>query len=323
MSTIMTKPCPSRLKPQELAKQRVDTLASPDPTSNQRSKREAVARFPMAFSSNSIWDAVFDLQVKLIRDDIDRARAQDKVIAYLSCPISSRGGGHEKTNSDIAQYIENRLLKRFGERFWVLNPTRYQMQSKEGVGLIFAHAERLGWSTEDLVAALKATPPNGDDYMRMWTQVLVVNRADLAPNSEEPRLGNRFDAFYFVGPNDVHEFFTQDTSVSLTSAIEAYFARKVTTDADFHGHYNDATLSMADWEAQRKDFFRYYAIRASAHFSLGSHDEWNIFKLLNEERDAYFSKPPDRLGARLAGFFDGRQIDPAAAESLISAGYQV
>ena len=79
---------------------------------------------------------IFDLQIDLVKSDIRRARAEGKLIVYLSCPISSRGGGYHGTNVDIAKYTERALLQRWGEGFWILNPVQYQLESKAGTGLM-------------------------------------------------------------------------------------------------------------------------------------------------------------------------------------------
>jgi hypothetical protein len=67
----------------------------------------------------------------------------------------------------------------------------------------------------------------------------------------------------------------------------------------------------------------YYAVRASAYFSKGSHDEWNIWRELNALRIAGADKDGFGMGSQIAGYFEGLQIDPGAAESAISAGYAV
>ncbi|MGA7927972.1 MAG: hypothetical protein WCA20_18530 [Candidatus Sulfotelmatobacter sp.] len=67
---------------------------------------------------------------------------------------------------------------------------------------------------------------------------------------------------------------------------------------------------------------RFYALRASVNFSLGGHDEWEIFRQINIKRRNDKSADdnvgiPDQLG----GFFDQSQIDPGASEALLSRGY--
>jgi hypothetical protein len=42
---------------------------------------------------------------------------------------------------DIAHYVERKILDRWGEAFWVLNPAKYQLESKAGKGLLDQHAK--------------------------------------------------------------------------------------------------------------------------------------------------------------------------------------
>jgi len=293
-----------------------------------------VAGFDMKFRWQEEWVELFNKQVELIQEDVARARAEDRVIVYLSCPISSRGGGNHRTNVEIARHTERRLVTDWGHRFWILNPAQYQMQSKEGTGLIQRHARTLGIGQEELD---RRPEPTGGDYMRMWTRVLVEDGDEKKPR------GRRFDAFYFLGPTDVRHFFSRGGAVTLTAGIEEYFARKFSMDPDFRHEYSTAGIDWGvsrrgeqtaarqselkdRWEDARKSFFRFYAIRASVNFSLGSHDEWNIFRLLcrmrladSESQGMEGGNPGDLL----AGYFDGRQIDPGAAFVDVSPGYAV
>ena len=96
---------------------------------------EPIAGFPLKYRWHTgPWREIFDEQIRLIKDDITRAKAEGKLLVYLSCPISSRGGGYSGTNVDIARRIERRLLERWGEAFWILNPAQYQLESKAGTG---------------------------------------------------------------------------------------------------------------------------------------------------------------------------------------------
>src|ERR1700722_9524559 len=134
---------------------------------------EPVKGFPLRFTwMTGEWETIFDEQIKLIKSDVARARAEDRLVAYLSCPISSRGGGWSGTNVDIARHVERSLLERWGEAFWVLNPSQYQLESKAGTGLMNRHADELDIDLKRLRALCD---PEGGDYMRMWTAVLVGN----------------------------------------------------------------------------------------------------------------------------------------------------
>jgi hypothetical protein len=292
-----------------------------------------VASFPLEFTwTSGEWEQIFDAQIKLLQQDVRRALAEDRLVIYLSCPISSRGGGYSGTNVDIARHVERSLLERWGEAFWILNPAQYQLESKAGTGLIEMHAERLKIDVE----ALQATSlPTGGDYMRMWTKVLVEDGAD--------NLGRNFDAFYFLGPTDVHSFFCASGSETLTAGIEAYFSRKFTTDASFRDAFavpaidwgrtptqEASSTTDADprraWTRKRKEFLRFYALRASVNFSLGSHDEWEIIRLINDQRrkkTATKTMKGGDVGEQISAFFDGNQVDPASSETKLSSGYAV
>lgn len=290
---------------------------------------EPVPGFPLSFTwFTGEWEALFDEQIALLKSDVARARAEDRLIVYLSCPISARGGGSSETNVDIARYVERALLQRWGEAFWVLNPAQYQLESKAGTGLLDAHAKRLGI---DLIKLLGGSEPGGGDYMRMWTKVLVEDGTE--------NLGRLFDAYYFLGPRDVRSFFSNTDEMTLTAGIEAYFARKFSTDTSFCDAYSVPGIAWGappvprpnpdlriTWAERRKDFMRFYGLRASANFSLGCHDEWAILRLVNAGRRKKSARPgmlAGDVGDQVAAFFDGNQVDPASSEAPLSAGYAV
>ncbi|GJM74487.1 hypothetical protein HMSSN036_67030 [Paenibacillus macerans] len=156
-----------------------------------------VKNFPMKFKwQTGVWFDLFEQQIGLIQTDIKRALIGERLVVYLSCPLSARGGGHPDTNVEIAKYTQQRIMKKWGTRFWVLNPAQYQMQSKEGSGLIRSHFLKLYKDSEMNYRELqKEHSPEGGDYMRMWTRVLVED--------DNKNLGDHFSAYYFLGPSDV------------------------------------------------------------------------------------------------------------------------
>jgi hypothetical protein len=283
------------------------------------------------------WLRLFDKHVEFIQGDIKRALVDDRQVVYLSCPISNRGGSFYAANVEIANHTQQRLLMSWGTGFWILNPAQYQMESKEGTGLIKGHARLIELETGEKIDVDKLSgesPPTGGDYMRMWTRVLAEDGYVREPGSDRPgNVGHCFTAYYFLGPSDVRDFFTRDGSVSLTAGVEEYLARKVSTDPAFRDYFSyplkdDKGQPLPDerqapeWERRRKEFFRYYTARASINFSRGSHDEWNILRLLNLRRLGSGHKELG-LGNQIVGYFDGKQIAPGAVETAISAGYQV
>ena len=299
------------------------------PSAGTSTTDEPVPNFPLKFTwFTGDWERIFDEQITLIKADVGRARAEDRLVVYLSCPISSRGGGWSGTNVDIARHVERSLLERWGEAFWVLNPAQYQLESKAGTGLINGHAKKLGINLQNL---LSKSTPGGGDYMRMWTKVLVEDGID--------NLGRNFDTFYFLGPRDVHSFFSLNETITLTAGIDAYFARKFASEASFRDAFSIPSITWGAapnppstpdprhaWDQQRIDFLRFYSIRASANFSLGSHDEWAILRLINEGRRKKSTAPgllDGDVGDQLAAFFDGIQVDPSASQASLSRGYAV
>lgn len=288
------------------------------------------------------WRDIFECQINKIRRDIRRAKVEDRLAIYLSCPISSRGGGFASTNVDVARHVERSLLARWGEAFWILNPAQYQLESRAGAGLMDEHADYLGLNIEDLKAH---SMPTGGDYMRMWTTVLAENGDwrtypddDLKRPTENS--GQAFDAFYFIGPRDVQSFFIRE-GANLTTGIQTYFAQKYAADGGFRTEYHAEDEIWTDvgaaspmtqpiyekrqaWQDARFRFLRYYGLRASANFSLGCHDEWLILKALNERRMQHSRKTGGAdgdVGERIAAYFDGSQVDPASSEIAITRGY--
>jgi hypothetical protein len=325
------------------AKTKVPRQAKAGPRPDPIIEGKPVESFDLGFMwFDGDWKRLFDEQIKLVKNDILRAKMEDRLVVYLSCPISARGGGYSGTNVDVSRFIERRLLSLWGEGIWILNPTQYQMESKAGTGLMNRHAERLNIDLDALLA--RSGYPRGGDYMRMWTKVLVENGEHVGRRRVPANLvdtGQFFDAYYFIGPSDVQAMFLS-SGETLTSGIHEYFARKFAHESDFCDDYSIAGIDWrrleekeqrtADqielrdgWQMLRNDFFRFYALRASANYSLGCHDEWLIFRKLNELRRArgatFENREVGGIGDQIAGFFDGRQIDPAASEMPLSKGY--
>jgi hypothetical protein len=133
----------------------------------------------------------------------------------------------------------------------------------------------------------------GADYMLMWTQVLEGKNG----------LGEDFDFIVFVGPSDFAQHFGLDGSGDMQK-LDAYYDAAAKTDAG---------LAKVD----KKAFRDYYALRASAAFSYGAHDEWNIVRAVN---DARRGNKAFGIAMQLPVFFDGRAIPPALFEAPVAPG---
>ena len=138
----------------------------------------------------------------------------------------------------------------------------------------------------------------GADYMLMWTTLL-----------EGPDGLGDFDFVYFAGPQDFARYFGFDGTNDMAK-LDAYFDQRVKTDPEFDKAVQGGLTKAA--------FRRYYGLRASAGVSRGAHDEWNIFRLINDRRraDAKLGTPN-----QVAVFFDGRPVAPAELETPLSDGY--
>jgi len=165
----------------------------------------------------------------------------------------------------------------------------------------------------------------------MWTRVLAEDEAGKDGTAQN--LGGRFSAFYFLSPCDVRAFFAQDGSQNVTVGVESYFARKFSTDPNFRAYFSlplvdeQGALSQLKPQDQveelakrRLEFFRYYTVRASVYYSKGSHDEWNIWQKLNHLR---VTNQTLGIGSQIAGYFEGLEISPSAAEMPVSPGYAI
>ena len=76
--------------------------------------------------------------------------------------------------------------------------------------------------------------------------------------------------------------------------------------------------AAVDSGAVTKAGFRtYYGLRAAVSFSLGSHDEWNIVRILNDRRRgiAEFGIPN-----QIAVLYDGKPMTPGGYESPTAPG---
>lgn len=141
---------------------------------------------------------------------------------------------------------------------------------------------------------------NGADYMLMWTRVLEGLGG----------FGDDFDFFYFVGPTDFANALGLTGEGDLEK-IDTIFDQRYAADEGLRKAVEAGRLSKAT-------FRNYYGLRASIAFSYGSHDEWNILRILNERR-----RGATKFGVanQIASFYDGRAVAPAAAEQGVSTGY--
>jgi hypothetical protein len=141
---------------------------------------------------------------------------------------------------------------------------------------------------------------NGADYMLQWTRVLE------GPSGS----GDDFDFFYFSGPSDFA------AALGLTGEgdmdrIDALFDQRYAADDKLRD-------AVAQGKVSKATFRNYYGLTASVAFSYGSHDEWNILRLINVKR---LGGTQFGVANQIASFYDGRPTPPSAAEQPVSNGY--
>ena len=115
-----------------------------------------------------------------------------------------------------------------------------------------------------------------------------------------------FDMVYFLGPTDVSGFFRNYRGASLVDKVEDFL--------EWGAQQAGGAELRALTPAQRRDFVRFYTLRASVAYSKGAHDEWNLFVKINKKRG---------VGEMVPCFFDGRALSPAEMETEIMPGYEL
>lgn len=173
----------------------------------------------------------------------------------------------------------------------VANDVKKRVETKFGTASVWMLNPGDGqWSLPDQ-SGVRA---GGADYMLMWTRVLEGATGD----------GPDFDFVYFAGPNDFRAAL-QIGETDIMGQLDAEYDKRAATDPGIKA-------------VDKKLFRNYYALRASVAFSLGSHDEWNIARSVNEKR-----RSAGRPGiARQWGiWFDGRPVSPSQYETPAAPGY--
>ncbi len=145
----------------------------------------------------------------------------------------------------------------------------------------------------------KMNGASGADYMYMWTQILAGRGG----------LGEDFDFFYFAGPTDFGKYFGLNGQGDL-ERLETWFDARLAQDPAFKKAVDQGDVTKAG-------FRDYYGLRASVAYSYGSHDEWNIARLINARRRGATDYG---IANQLAIFFDGQPQSPGAYDIATAPG---
>ena len=215
---------------------------------------------------------VIEEKIKFYRAQIADARAKGKAVAYMSLPLSTLGVGYFDVNTEVAKKTKDRIEARFGANaVWVLNP---------------------GTKESDLVAPSGLRGSN-DDYMLMWTRILEGVKG----------MRDDFDFVYFVGPSDFGAYFGFNGSADMEK-VNAFYDERIKTDKGLQREVERGRVS-------KTTFRNYYGLKGSSTVSNGAHEEWKIFRTLNERRRA---DKAYGIGNQIPILFDGAAVAPARAE---------
>ena len=140
---------------------------------------------------------------------------------------------------------------------------------------------------------------SGADFMYMWTQILEGTGG----------FAEDFDFFYFAGPTDFGKYFALTGQGDL-ERLEAWFDTRAAQDPAFKKAIDQGAITKAG-------FRNYYGLRASVAYSYGSHDEWNIARLINARRRG---ATDFGIANQLAILFDGLPQTPGGYESPTAPG---
>ncbi len=214
-----------------------------------------------------------------LRAIIAEERGRGKAIGYQSLPLSTLGGGFFNINRDVGAHTKKRVEARFGaNQTYLLAPGSKEAEIPDFNG------QRAG----------------GGEYMVMWTALLEGANG----------MGDDFDYVYFVGPSDFAAALGLTGQNDMERINQIYIERLI-SDPEFKSAVERRRVTP-------QSFRNYYALKAGVNVSLGAHDEWVIFKTINDKRRA--SKAYG-TGNQIPMWFDGRGTSPAESETSTSNGY--
>lgn len=254
------------------------TAQAQAPTGSPVPKSTECTDLKLCYCVANDFKPVIDEKIKYYRQQIADARAKGKAVAYLSLPLSTLGGGFFDVNTEVAKKTKDRVEARFGANaVWVLSP---------------------GTKESDLVTPSGLRGSN-DDYMLMWTRILEGVKG----------MGEDFDFVYFVGPSDFGAYFGFN-GVADMEKVNAFYDERIKTDKNLQREVERKRVS-------KETFRNYYGLKGSITVSNGAHEEWNIFRTLNERRRA---NKDFGIGNQIPMLFDGAAVAPALAEIPNTSG---
>ena len=217
------------------------------------------------------------------------ATIQDRVSSIRARLAAERAAG--KATGYISIPISTLEGNYFKVNVDVADDVKKRVEARFGAASVWMlNPAETQWSLPKIGAA----GASGADYMLMWTRVLEGASGD----------GPDFDFVYFTGPEDFRRGLNIGDA-DVMGQLDAEYDKRAATDPEIK-------------KVDKRAFRTYYALRASVAFSLGSHDEWNIARTINERRRR---AGPQAIARQLAVWFDGRSVSPSEYEAPAAAGY--
>ena len=137
--------------------------------------------------------------VQNLRSQVRAQTRDDKLVAYLSVPLTARGGGYRPLNVEISEFLKSRWRLDFKALVWVLAPGK----------------------AESELPQVSGKSAQGGEYMFMWTQVLAGDDG----------YGRDFNLLFAAGPSDIRAFF--GASEDIMASLERYIDLRAKADSDF------------------------------------------------------------------------------------------
>jgi 2-polyprenyl-6-methoxyphenol hydroxylase-like FAD-dependent oxidoreductase len=233
---------------------------------------------------------------------------------YWQCAYVIPKGGIDK--------VKNEGVAAFRARVLSLSPFLHdridEIGSFDDVKLLTVTIDRLReWHAPGLLCigdAAHAMSPVGGVGINLAIQDAVAAANILAEPLRSGAVtsgtGDDFDFFYFAGPSDFARALGL-TGEGDMERIDALFDQRYAADVKLRD-------AVAQGKVSKATFRNYYGLKASITFSYGSHDEWNILRLINVKR---LGGTQFGVANQIASFYDGRPTPPSAAEQPVSNGY--
>lgn len=233
-------------------------------------------------------------------------RVHDAIAPQVEANIASVRD--EVKRQRAAGHLIAYLSTPIGGRGGGYTPLNLQISKFLGTALTKRYGPRLWVLTPDSPKKLESVgdaEPDDGDYMYMWTQILAGDAGQGTP----------FDLLAIAGPSDFRNFFGHPELPAL-AAVEKRLQALQVSDAEFRKRTSTP-------EAFR-EALSYYGLRASGAMSLGSHDEWNIFAKMNQQRrESNDDQGLHQTYRQIPVLYDGRSLSTSELEKTVSPGFEV